>query len=108
MLVSVTGLTGAMSTQMGVWVGDNTDNTYKNSSTSTTSKYATVTMKNCISVITDTNASGYTVSKVGSLFYTDSLTETNCGNYASWTEYEATTLTNYNADMLAFIESCKA
>ena len=114
MVVSIAGLTGTPSTESGIWVGT-TGCPYgvmgdhsKCTQTNCKGDYPVLTMTNCISVVKDTNESGYSVPTFGSTFYKDGLTENNCKYFASWTEYDEATLSGYSADMLDFINDCKA
>ena len=94
-VASVAGLTSATQENMALWLGRMIGK-------------ADVVINNCITVMTDTNASGYTLPKFTTVLEApEKIVETNCNYFADWTAYNSATLDGYNTNMLSFIEKCK-
>ena len=105
-VANVSQMTGAATPVTGLFLGANMNQ--NGAITTDTANLSAVKMTNCIGIIADTNASGYTVSgNLGTKAVTSVITQTNCGYYANWTEYSGATLTGYNANMLTFIDGYK-
>lgn len=99
-IASISEMKGSATvTKQGLFLGENTANA---------GSYTNIKFTNCIGIVTDTNASGYTLSgNFGSVCNMDVITQENCNYFASWSEYDNATLNGYEADMLAFITGCK-
>ncbi|MBR2023474.1 MAG: metallophosphoesterase [Clostridia bacterium] len=104
-IASVLNMSKAESNRQGLFLGHNVDG---NLNMPANTK---ITFENCIGIIMDTNANGYTVSSnFGSQCTMSVITQTNCGYYESFSQYNEveSTLTGYNSDMLAFIDKCNS
>lgn len=99
-IASISEMKGSATvTKQGLFLGENT---------AISGSYTSIKFTNCIGIVTDTNASGYTLSgNFGSVCNMDVITQENCNYFASWSEYDNATLNGYEADMLAFITGCK-
>ena len=94
----------AVGTGVGMWCGQGFNTGYVLGTSGTLVK---VTMTNCISVVADSNTYGSSVGELSGTAY-GNFTKTNCNYFADWTAYDSATLSGYNANMLAFIDSLKS